>query len=172
MAIVPDDKNWTWVLERPCDECGFRAGSYPRERLGDAVLAIAARWLPVLRRSDVAVRPNDSTWSPLEYGAHVRDVFRLYDLRLARMLNEDGPRYANWDQDVTAVAERYNEQDPTVVAMQLIGAAEVLAARFRAVADGEWSHTGYRSDGAAFTVESLGVYMVHDPLHHLHDVRG
>ena len=23
MPIVPDDKNWTWVLERPCPECGF-----------------------------------------------------------------------------------------------------------------------------------------------------
>lgn len=22
-AIVPDDKDWTWVLERPCPECGF-----------------------------------------------------------------------------------------------------------------------------------------------------
>jgi hypothetical protein len=70
------------------------------------------------------------------------------------------------------VEDRYNEQDSSVVAMQLIGAAEVLAARFRAVAEGEWSRTGFRSDGAAFTVESLGVYMVHDPLHHLHDVGG
>ncbi|PVY29285.1 hypothetical protein C7458_10631 [Williamsia muralis] len=23
MAIVPDTKNWTWVLERPCPDCGF-----------------------------------------------------------------------------------------------------------------------------------------------------
>ena len=23
MAIIPDTKNWTWVLERPCPECGF-----------------------------------------------------------------------------------------------------------------------------------------------------
>jgi hypothetical protein len=22
MTIVPDDKDWTWVLERPCPECG------------------------------------------------------------------------------------------------------------------------------------------------------
>ena len=22
-AITPDDKDWTWVLERPCPECGF-----------------------------------------------------------------------------------------------------------------------------------------------------
>ena len=22
-GIVPDTKNWTWVLERPCPECGL-----------------------------------------------------------------------------------------------------------------------------------------------------
>ena len=23
MAIVPDTKDWTWVLRQPCLECGF-----------------------------------------------------------------------------------------------------------------------------------------------------
>ena len=27
MAIVPDDKNWTWVLARPCPDCGFEAAA-------------------------------------------------------------------------------------------------------------------------------------------------
>ena len=30
---------------------------------------------------------------------------------------------------------------------------------------------GRRSDGSAFTVESLGRYWLHDVEHHLHDVR-
>ena len=25
MSITPDTKDWTWVLERPCPECGFEA---------------------------------------------------------------------------------------------------------------------------------------------------
>jgi len=25
MSIEPDTKDWTWVLERPCPECGFDA---------------------------------------------------------------------------------------------------------------------------------------------------
>ena len=28
-AIIPDDKNWTWVLERACPECGFDASTFP-----------------------------------------------------------------------------------------------------------------------------------------------
>ena len=31
------------------------------------------------------------------------------------MLDHDDPLFANWDQDATAVAERYHEQDPVVV---------------------------------------------------------
>ena len=27
MPIEPDTKDWTWVLERPCPECGFDASS-------------------------------------------------------------------------------------------------------------------------------------------------
>lgn len=31
---------------------------------------------------------------------------------LERMLAEDGPHYENWDQDATALDERYDEQAP------------------------------------------------------------
>ncbi len=27
MAIIPDSKNWTWVLDETCRECGFDAGA-------------------------------------------------------------------------------------------------------------------------------------------------
>ena len=37
-------------------------------------------------------------------------------------------------------------------------------------ADDEWDRTGFRSDGAAFTVATFARYLVHDPIHHLHDV--
>ena len=37
MPIVPDTKDWTWVLERRCDECGFDASAFPRERVGEMV---------------------------------------------------------------------------------------------------------------------------------------
>jgi hypothetical protein len=87
------------------------------------------------------------------------------------MLTEDGPHYPNWDQDTTAVDDRYGEQDPRVVAEELHSAAIVLADRFDAVAGAQWDRTGFRSDGASFTVESFARYFIHDPVHHLHDVK-
>jgi hypothetical protein len=88
------------------------------------------------------------------------------------MLSQDGPRYPNWDQDATAVADRYGEQDPAVVAAELGQAAEAIATRFESVAGDQWLRTGLRGDGAHFTVETFGRYFIHDPVHHLYDVTG
>ena len=52
----------------------------------------------------------------------------------------------------------------------LVANGEVLADAYAAVTDDQWSRRGLRSDGSSFTVESLGRYMVHDPLHHVWDV--
>ena len=168
--IAPDGKDWTWVLERECPECGFDASGFERELVGSMILANASSWQRVLRGAGAERRPSATVWSPLEYACHVRDVFRVYDGRLERMLTEDDPQYANWDQDATAVADRYGEQDPDVVADELVVAAARLAARFDGVSGAAWSREGTRSDGAHFTVESFARYLIHDPIHHLADV--
>jgi DinB superfamily len=170
VPITPDTKDWTWVLERPCPECGFDATGLSGEHVVELLRENVAAWPSVLARPDVADRPSDDRWSPLEYACHVRDVFRLYDQRLGWMLTQDDPHFPNWDQDETAVAERYGAQDPGVVADELAVAGEQLARSFEAVTGDQWARTGQRSDGASFTVETFAVYLVHDPIHHLWDV--
>ena len=169
--ITPDSKDWTWVLERPCPECGFDAAGFERALVGSMVLANATAWQRVLRSPAAAVRPAPDVWSPLEYACHVRDVLRIYDERLERMLTETDPQYANWDQDATAIEARYGEQDAAVVAEAIMANATRLAARFDGVSGSQWDRPGTRSDSAHFTVESFARYFIHDPIHHLHDVR-
>jgi hypothetical protein len=171
--IVPDDKNWTWVLERACPECGFDTRDVRLDDVSALLQRMGSAWRDVLLgRPDVTARPVPATWSPLEYGCHVRDAFRVFDERLRLMLSEDEPRFANWDQDRTAVEERYAEQKAAAVADELVAAAEGIARRFAAVQPHEWSRTGLRSDGSVFTVETLARYLLHDPVHHLYDVTG
>ena len=171
MPIVPDSKDWTWVLERSCPECGLDTSTLDREAIADMIRANAPAWRAVLGDDRVTERPSDDVWSGLEYGCHVRDVFRLYDERLARMLGEDDPLYPNWDQDATAVDDRYDLQHPARVADEVESAAYDLAGRFDTVDGDQWQRRGRRSDGASFTVETFARYMVHDPIHHLHDVQ-
>jgi len=169
-TIEPDEKDWTWVLRERCPECGFAAADVDPTSIGATVRDLAPRWVAGLHRDDVRERPAPTTWSTLEYGAHVRDVFGVFDGRLALMLDQDDPPFENWDQDATALAERYDLQDPAVVAEQLADAADVVADRFDAVPDDAWERTGRRSNGSVFTVRTLGQYFLHDVVHHLHDV--
>ena len=171
MTIVPDTKDWTWVLERACPECGYDASTVPADTVGDRLRTNAAQWRPLLERSQASVRPRPNVWSPLEYACHVRDVYELYLHRLDRMLTESDPLYDNWDQDATAVEKHYAEQDPATVAGELEGAAGRLADRFDTVTGDAWQRRGRRSDGAAFTVDSFSRYLLHDVEHHLWDVR-
>ncbi|WP_344100344.1 DinB family protein [Myceligenerans crystallogenes] len=170
-GIVPDTKDWTWVLERRCDECGFDPAGVEVAAIGAAVRGYVPRWQAALGREGVAGRPSPGVWSALEYGAHVRDVFRVFDGRLAAMLGQDDPPFENWDQDAAAVAARYDLQDPAVVARELAEAGEAIAARWDGVRPGQLDRPGHRSDGSVFTVSTLGTYFVHDVVHHLHDVR-
>jgi hypothetical protein len=172
-VIEPDTKDWTWVLERPCPECGYDSRDVRREQVAGLLRANAANWPAALARTgDPRRRPRPDTWSPLEYACHVRDTCRRFDERLGLMLTQDNPHYPNWDQDQSAIDDRYAEQDPAVVVTELRDAAEALAAGFDAVTGDAWHRTGTRGDGAHFTVETFARYFVHDPIHHLYDVTG
>ncbi len=171
--ITPDTKDWTWVLERPCPDCGFDPAAVAPDDLGPAIRDNAAGWPAVLGGAGAAKRPQPDVWSATEYACHVRDVHTLFAERLGQMLADDGARFANWDQDVTAVEDRYDLQDPAEVGPALVEAAERVAAVYESVSvsDGAWGRRGVRSNGTVFTVDSLGRYHLHDVVHHLWDVR-
>lgn len=169
-AIVPDDKDWTWVITEGCPECGFRPG--PSDEVAGWVRGVVPRWRAVLERGDVGERPSPQVWSPLEYACHVRDVCRVFGVRTHLMLSQNDPAFANWDQDATAIEERYHEQDPATVADEFTEEAHRTAELFDTVGEGDWERPGTRSNGSKFTVATLLIYFQHDLYHHLHDVRG
>jgi hypothetical protein len=170
---VPDTKDWTWTLTRRCDQCGLSAGEIDPADFAERAFIAAEEWVQILRSSPaVSARPQPDVWSPLEYGAHVRDVYRLFDGRLAQILSEDTPTFANWNQDETAIKERYKEQDPEVVADELEAAAQRFVARMQSLTAEQYERRGIRSNGMEFTVVTLVQYFLHDVIHHLWDVTG
>ena len=169
-AIVPDTKDWTWVLERPCADCGFDPAAQGLGDLPRLMHDTAMSWAQVLERGDVAERPEPHVWSALEYGCHVRDVHVLFAERLRLMLEQDEPTFANWDQDATAVEKDYGSADPAVVSVALVEAAGHVADVYASITDATKDRPGVRSNGDRFTVETLGGYHLHDVVHHLHDV--
>ena len=58
-----------------------------------------------------------------------------------------------------------------MVASDVVEAGEACAARWDTVGPDDWQRTGDRSDGSSFTIETFARYFLHDPVHHLADVR-
>jgi DinB superfamily len=168
--IAPDTKDWTWVVRHACSECGFEPSAVQHTDVADHIRRDAAEWVHRLGEPGAATRRRPTVWSTLEYGCHVRDVHRIFNHRLRLMLDEDEPRFPNWDQDETALADDYAAQDPATVARELFDAAGVVADTYANVPDDAWQRRGLRSNGSEFTVASIAIYHLHDVVHHAHDV--
>lgn len=168
----PDEKDWTWTLERVCSDCGFDADDVERAAVPALVRDAMARFVVTLGRPDATLRPSPRTWSVMEYSCHVRDVCTVFSERVELMRSQDEPQFPNWDQDATAIEERYWSQDPQVVAAEVAAASEVAATAFGVVGADEWLRRGFRSNGSEFTVDSLARYFLHDLSHHVWDIGG
>lgn len=170
---TPDDKDWTWVLIRACEECGFDAPAVPRADLLPLAVDVGGRWQRTWQQvSDPRPRPAPHVWSPLEYACHVCDVLDLAVFRTTLMREEDDPVFVNWDQDETAIVSDYASTDPATVGPALARSSDAYVAVLETVRDNEWDRPGRRSNGSLFTVESLTRYMLHDVVHHLTDITG
>ena len=173
MQPPPDTKDWTWTTRLRCTDCGLAAGDVDVPGISDRVEAATAEWFQILTQNPAADRrPEPRVWSPLEYGAHVRDAFELYDARLVLMLIEDAPTFRNWDQDEAAITGDYSQLDPDQVAADIASVGSAFVARVRALEPSQFDLMATRSDGAEFTVRTFLQYFLHDIVHHLWDVTG
>ncbi|UFU02067.1 DinB family protein [Ruania suaedae] len=167
---MPETKDWTWVLDRRCPQCGAEAGALELAQIPAAVRTQIQVWPVVLRREDVVSPPAPGMWSTLEYAAHVRDVLEVFDARLTTVLTEDDPVFEGFDPDAAALEGGYRELDPQTVGAQILAAGESLAARVEGVTAEQAELRGTRADGAEFTITSLMQYLLHDLVHHAWDV--
>ena len=168
----PDLKDWTWAIQERCPDCGYDPANVEHHDVPRLTRQYAAVVADAVERPGAERRPEPAVWSPAEYGCHVRDVCELFDKRLQLMLDEDDPTFANWDQDETALEQRYWEQRAADVAAAIRTAADRIADSFAAVDGVQWARTGRRSNGTLFTVDTFARYFLHDLAHHAWDVTG
>jgi hypothetical protein len=160
-----------------CAECGYSDEGLSALEAVTAIRAFGRRYRAPLTRflpgddpdRVLRTRPAPGVWSPLEYAAHVRDVFGWYDDRIRRSLVEDRPSFDGPDHEQVAVAERYNEQDPTAVADALAANAGRLADTLDAVPDDGWDRVHLRR-GHERSVLLVARRAVHEGNHHLLDI--
>lgn len=158
-----------------CGDCGYGYDDLPRAELSTTVRRLATEHAARLTGAPpdlLRTRRSSGTWSPLEYGCHVRDVLIVQRERLALALSADTPRFASMRREERVVENRYNEQDPADVATRLIDAAGALAAVIDTLTPEGWARTGVYNypTTQVRTLEWVVRHTIHEEQHHLLDV--
>lgn len=173
-----------------CDACSFVYADLPAPAIAGRLRALVPEYRSRLVGGDEAgdgggdtpadpellrAHPLPGVWSALEYACHVRDVLGVQHGRLLQALAEDEPDWVPMDRDGRVTRDRYNEQDPAVVADEIAAASATLAGAFAALGDaGEpgWSRTMlyHWPAPAQRDMAWLGRHTVHEGVHHLRDI--
>lgn len=162
-----------------CEECGWTAGTVTIENAAETVRDLGRRYRAPLTRllpgdpADVLRRrPDNATWSALEYAAHVRDVVALWGGALHKLLSEDRPVVARPDPslaDEAAAAGAYNTLDPATTAEELAANADRMARKIAVIGTEQWDRVIVLGD-EEMTAMAVVRKVAHEGAHHLLDI--
>ncbi len=165
---------WTRIQSDPCPQCGQHPGALSPGSLGELAVRSAAAWRAFLVGADDAslrARPAPDVFSPVQYGAHARDMLRVFGDRIILAVELDEPSVPWFDPGPDGWAS-YRLLDAEHLAVDL----EAQAARFASIVGGrapsDWSRGALRDGVDRFTVSGLACFGVHEAHHHLLDADG
>ena len=158
-----------------CSECGLEYDSISPHDAIQALRSFPRRYREVigpfvdddevLRR-----RPSPSTWSALEYTAHVADILEAMTPQLVEIVQKDDPRITDpLDQDQRAVDLAYNDMEPRDVLDWLQRSATTAEDTAAGFTPDDWSRKAEYPYGQRELIDVLR-NMVHEGVHHLRDV--
>jgi DinB superfamily len=160
-----------------CAECGFDPSELHPPDSAVAVRSFVRRYRAPLSRAlpgedldDIVRRsPAPGVWSALEYGAHVRDIFRVFDGRVRSALARDEPAemVVDWEGMVAAASPSLERE---AIADDLADAATTLATTLSELTPADWELPAYNGRGHRMPVRDLALIVVHEGSHHLLDV--
>jgi len=159
------------------DECGFVYDAVDVAAVPAALRAAGATFADVLCRPELAelirVRPEAVVWSALEYAGHLRDVFLAQRERVLLALVVDTPRFVPMYRDERVGLARYNDDDPGVVAHELVMAADLFARLLERLGAAELARSCIFNypQPTERDIGWVGRHTLHEAVHHLGDIR-
>jgi hypothetical protein len=107
-------------------------------------------------RFGVAPRPGE--WSALETLTHLRDVIvHVYGLRIRRLLYEDAPVFADFDEEGYRRASLARGEAAGELLDTIVAEHEQLARLLRTVPDADWSREGRHPTFGAMSIRFLAL---------------
>ena len=122
-----------------------------------------------LSATQLTHRPDEQTWSALEYLCHVRDVYVASTIRLYRARKEATPQIEPVFNDLRVLRFRYNEADVHGMLHEMGLALAGLVDEMGHASD--WDRTFTRQPGEERTVRWLVRQALHEAMHHAADMR-
>ena len=135
---------------------------------------MARTYRQLLRTDPERLRAHSApgVWSPLEYVCHYRDVLRVQRERILLALKKDKPSFESMRREERVTEERYNEQDPAAVGVEIAVAADELATTLEKLSDRDWLREGVYSypTRQLRSAEWIARNTIHEGLHHIMDI--
>lgn len=157
-----------------CDECGFEYELDSAGSAGDLIVAGVAALAATLNRADVDLRNRrqPQTWSPLEYGCHVRDMLLVQRERVLLARRQERPSLQPMGRDERVEHDGYAEQEVTAVTRQLTDAALLFANVLQRLSEPDWDRTVLYNYPhlAERSLRWVAVHTLHEVRHHTMDV--
>jgi len=157
-----------------CDECGFERQLDTAERVAPEIVEGVVGVADTLRSAGPALRrrPRPDLWSPLEYGAHLRDVLLVQRERLLAARRVDTPTFDPMGRDERVEHDGYAQQDLEDVARQLTDAAAMFANDLDRLSPTDWDRTVIYSypTQQQRSLRWVAVHTLHEVRHHGRDI--
>jgi DinB superfamily len=159
-----------------CEECGFDYDLAEALAAGSAIIDGVAEVTDLLGsgRADLRTRRRSNTWSPLEYGCHLRDVLLVQRERVLAVRRVDCPTFDPMGRDERVEHDGYADQDPVRVSRQLTEAAYLYANDLSRLRPEDWKRRSAMYNYPTRSERSLrwiAMHALHEVRHHLLDVR-
>jgi hypothetical protein len=158
-----------------CEGCGFEYDLREAPMASAAIVQGAEDLMAMLndRAADLGTRREPQTWSPLEYGCHVRDILLVQRERVLAARSMDRPSFNPMGRDDRVQFDGYAEQNVADVARQLGDAAHLFANVLSRLSSQDWDRSVMYNypEPRERSLRWVAVHTVHDLYHHILDVR-
>ena len=126
-------------------------------RAGPAVLEAALRDLP-----EADLDHSGEGWTPRQVVHHVADSEMTSAIRLRRLVAEDAPQLAGYDEELFARRLHYSER-PLEGSLEAVrGARASTLALLEVLTEEEWAREGTHSESGRYSIDDwLRIYAAH-----------
>lgn len=158
-----------------CDECAFQYDLGNATTAGEAIVLVTAEMAAILEdpANETRSRRQPHTWSPLEYGCHLRDVLLVQRERILLARRVERPWFEPMGRDERADHDGYSGQDPCDVARQLVDAARMFRNVLARLGPTDWERVARYNypEPADRSLRWVAAHTLHEARHHFLDVQ-